>query len=79
MSEASSTHGPPSSNEEGKPASAREADAREAPATTQHGEATGMAEKVAELAERREAAKLGGGAEKIARQHERGKLTARER
>src|SRR5438477_9999255 len=34
---------------------------------------------VEELHERREKAKLGGGAEKIAKQHERGKLTARER
>src|SRR5689334_15764346 len=34
---------------------------------------------VDELAERRERAKLGGGEEKIAKQHERGKLTARER
>src|SRR5438094_841288 len=34
---------------------------------------------VEELAERRDKAKLGGGEEKIARQHEQGKLTARER
>ncbi len=34
---------------------------------------------VEELAERRERAKLGGGEERIARQHEAGKLTARER
>src|SRR3954470_22323682 len=34
---------------------------------------------VEELAERRERAKLGGGTEKIAKQHERDKLTARER
>ena len=32
-----------------------------------------------DLAERRAAARLGGGAEQIARQHEAGKLTARER
>ena len=32
-----------------------------------------------DLHERREKAKLGGGEEKIAKQHERGKLTARER
>ena len=32
-----------------------------------------------DLAERREKAKLGGGPEKIARQHDRDKLTARER
>jgi propionyl-CoA carboxylase beta chain len=35
--------------------------------------------RVEELRERREAASLGGGAEAIRRQHERGKLTARER
>ncbi len=34
---------------------------------------------VEDLHERREQAKLGGGEEKIAVQHERGKLTARER
>src|SRR3954452_18532042 len=34
---------------------------------------------VEDLAERRERARLGGGEEKIARQHEQGKLTARER
>ena len=34
---------------------------------------------VEDLHERREKAKLGGGEEKIALQHERGKLTARER
>ena len=34
---------------------------------------------VEELHERREQARLGGGEEKIARQHEQGKLTARER
>ena len=34
---------------------------------------------VEELAERRERAKLGGGEERIARQHAAGKLTARER
>src|SRR5829696_9003595 len=34
---------------------------------------------VEELAERRERAKLGGGEEKIAKQHDQGKLTARER
>src|SRR3954447_10060125 len=34
---------------------------------------------VDDLEERRERARLGGGEEKIARQHEQGKLTARER
>ncbi len=40
---------------------------------------TGMRPLVEDLHERREQAKLGGGEEKIALQHERGKLTARER
>ncbi len=43
------------------------------------GEKSGMQRLVEDLHERRETAKLGGGEEKIARQHERGKLTARER
>jgi acetyl-CoA carboxylase carboxyltransferase component len=51
----------------------------EAPAETAHGEETGMQKLVDDLHERREKAKLGGGEEKIAVQHERGKLTARER
>lgn len=38
-----------------------------------------LRDKSEELAERREKAKLGGGQEKIERQHESGKLTARER
>jgi len=38
-----------------------------------------MSARVAELESRRERAKLGGGDEKVALQHERGKLTARER
>jgi acetyl-CoA carboxylase carboxyltransferase component len=38
-----------------------------------------LSELTAQLHERREKAKLGGGEEKIAKQHERGKLTARER
>ncbi|HET7588743.1 MAG TPA: carboxyl transferase domain-containing protein, partial [Solirubrobacterales bacterium] len=38
-----------------------------------------LAELTAQLHERRAKAKLGGGEEKIAKQHERGKLTARER
>jgi acetyl-CoA carboxylase carboxyltransferase component len=54
-------------------------EAPEAPATTEHGEETGMKGLVDDLHERREKAKLGGGEEKIALQHERGKLTARER
>jgi len=51
----------------------------EAPAETEHGEKTGLKGLVDDLHERRETAKLGGGEEKIAKQHERGKLTARQR
>jgi acetyl-CoA carboxylase carboxyltransferase component len=51
----------------------------QAPAKTEHGTETGMHDLVDDLHGRREVAKLGGGAEKIAVQHERGKLTARER
>ena len=58
---------------------AREAEAREAPAEVKAGEETGMRPLVEDLHARRENAKLGGGAERIALQHERGKLTARER
>jgi acetyl-CoA carboxylase carboxyltransferase component len=56
-----------------------EGEAPEAPAGTEHGKETGMKGLVDDLHARREVAKLGGGEEKIARQHERGKLTARER
>jgi len=58
---------------------AREAEAREAPDEVKAGEETGMRPLVEDLHARREKAKLGGGAERIALQHERGKLTARER
>jgi acetyl-CoA carboxylase carboxyltransferase component len=58
---------------------AKEAEAPEAPAETEHGAETGMKRLVEDLHSRRERAKLGGGEEKIAVQHERGKLTARER
>jgi len=51
----------------------------EAPAETAAGEQTGMRPLVEDLHGRREKARLGGGPEKIALQHERGKLTARER
>jgi acetyl-CoA carboxylase carboxyltransferase component len=54
-------------------------EAAEAPPGTEHGEDTGMKGLVEDLHERREKAKLGGGPEKITVQHERGKLTARER
>jgi acetyl-CoA carboxylase carboxyltransferase component len=60
-------------------AAAKEAEAPEAPTETEHGEQTGLKGLVEDLHERREHAKLGGGEEKIALQHERGKLTARER
>jgi acetyl-CoA carboxylase carboxyltransferase component len=53
-------------------------EAAEAPAA-KTGEGTGMKPLVDDLHQRREKAKLGGGEEKIAIQHERGKLTARER
>jgi acetyl-CoA carboxylase carboxyltransferase component len=55
------------------------AEAPEAPAEVEAGEETGMKGLVEDLHQRREKAKLGGGEEKIAVQHERGKLTARER
>jgi acetyl-CoA carboxylase carboxyltransferase component len=58
---------------------AKEAEAPEAPDKVEAGEQTGMKALVEDLHERREKAKLGGGEEKIALQHERGKLTARER
>jgi acetyl-CoA carboxylase carboxyltransferase component len=58
---------------------AKEAETPEAPASTEHGGETGMKGLVDDLHARREKAKLGGGEEKIAKQHERGKLTARER
>ena len=60
-------------------ATSSEAEAAEAPAATEHGERTGLKALVDDLHARRERAKMGGGEEKIARQHERGKLTARER
>jgi acetyl-CoA carboxylase carboxyltransferase component len=56
-----------------------EGEAPEAPGSTEHGTETGMKHLVEDLHERRDTAKLGGGEEKIAVQHERGKLTARER
>jgi acetyl-CoA carboxylase carboxyltransferase component len=58
---------------------AKEAEAPEAPDKVEAGERTGMRPLVEDLHERRARAKLGGGEEKIALQHERGKLTARER
>src|ERR687891_1347741 len=58
---------------------AAEAEAPEAPAETEAGEQTGMKSLVDDLHVRREKAKLGGGPEKIQKQHDSGKLTARER
>ncbi len=54
-------------------------EASEAPAETDAGQETGMQKLVADLHDRREKAKQGGGAEKTEKQHSRGKLTARER
>jgi acetyl-CoA carboxylase carboxyltransferase component len=68
---------PAGTGADGKPEHAGEA--REAPAETQHGAETGMKALADDLHRRRGKAKLGGGEEKIALQHERGKLTARER
>jgi acetyl-CoA carboxylase carboxyltransferase component len=64
---------------EGSMTEEHSSEAAEAPAETTHGEQTGMQRLVEDLHARRERAKLGGGQEKIDRQHERGKLTARER
>jgi acetyl-CoA carboxylase carboxyltransferase component len=64
---------------EEKPLTEHQGESPEAPAETEHGTDTGMQGLVDDLHERRERAKLGGGEEKIALQHERGKLTARER
>src|ERR671925_247914 len=58
---------------------AKEAEAPEAPTEVEAGAETGMRPLVEDLHTRRDKAKLGGGEEKIALQHERGKLTARER
>src|SRR5262245_53066704 len=46
---------------------------------TEHGETSGLKGLVDDLHDRRGTIKLGGGAEKVAQQHEKGKLTARER
>jgi acetyl-CoA carboxylase carboxyltransferase component len=58
---------------------AKEAEAPVAPDEVEAGEETGMKALVEDLHDRRRRAKLGGGEQKIALQHERGKLTARER
>jgi acetyl-CoA carboxylase carboxyltransferase component len=46
---------------------------------TEHGGESGLKSLVDDLHERRQKAKLGGGPEKVAQQHAKGKLTARER
>src|SRR5688572_29684768 len=46
---------------------------------TEHGETSGLKPLVDDLHERRAKIKLGGGPEKVTQQHEKGKLTARER
>jgi len=56
-----------------------EGEAKEAPEQVEAGEETGMKKLTEDVHSRRDKAKLGGGEEKIALQHERGKLTARER
>jgi methylmalonyl-CoA decarboxylase subunit alpha len=73
------TSDPAAPGREAEEAAGLAAEAPEAPAETDHGEETGMRPLVEELHDRRERAKLGGGEEKIGLQHERGKLTARER
>ena len=62
-----------------QPAGSGSADAPEAPAEPSPEADSGMQSAVRDLHERRERAKLGGGEEKVAKQHGRGKLTARER
>jgi acetyl-CoA carboxylase carboxyltransferase component len=54
-------------------------EAAEAPAEARAGETTGLKALVDDLHARREKAKLGGGEERIRKQHDAGKLTARER
>jgi acetyl-CoA carboxylase carboxyltransferase component len=64
---------------EKQPAPEHTGEAAEAPDEVTTGEATGLKALVEDLHGRREKAKLGGGEEKIAKQHAAGKLTARER
>jgi len=65
--------------EETKPATEHSGEAPEAPAEVKAGEQTGMKGLTEEVHDRREKAKQGGGPERVAKQHDRGKLTARER
>jgi acetyl-CoA carboxylase carboxyltransferase component len=62
-----------------KAADGHKGEAPEAPDKVEGGKETGMKGLTEDVHARREKAKLGGGEEKIALQHERGKLTARER
>jgi acetyl-CoA carboxylase carboxyltransferase component len=64
---------------EEKPTTEHSGEAAEAPAEVEAGEQTGLKGLVEDLHDRRDKAKLGGGEEKIAKQHAAGKLTARER
>jgi acetyl-CoA carboxylase carboxyltransferase component len=64
---------------EEKPSVEHQAEASEAPAEAEAGEETGLKGLVEDLHARRETAKQGGGEEKISKQHDAGKLTARER
>src|SRR6185295_8731169 len=70
---------PAAPGREAEEAAGLASESSEAPAETEHGEETGLRPLVEELHDRRERTKLGGGEQKIALQHERGKLTARER
>ena len=65
--------------DETKASQEHQGEAPEAPDKVEGGEQTGMKGLTEDVHARREKAKLGGGEEKIALQHERGKLTARER
>src|SRR6187455_3204008 len=60
------------------PAAQHPAEVASAP-LTEHGETSGLKPLVDDLHERRATIKLGGGEERIERQHAKGKLTARER
>ena len=77
--EARPSSDPAAPGREAEEADGFDSEAAEAPAETSHGEQTGMQRLVEDLHARREQAKLGGGPEKIEKQHSRGKLTARER
>ncbi len=73
------TNPPAPEREAREAAGVHSAEAPEAPPEVEAGESTGLKGPVEDLHARRERAKLGGGEEKIAKQHAAGKLTARER